>query len=483
MTSTPSAVAVDAPPHGPSPAQRAVIWGAVVVGVVLRWWALWSAPPTFDETWEGAFSHLPFGTIPTALRHGDPHPPLDYLIRHWFGGLGDTFALRVPSAVFACLTLALVVWWMWDRGWFGVLVIGFTSLSSFELLYSHIARMYSLAALIGTLVAVVTERWLRDGSPRWRWCMGAALVVGLFTHASFLLLAGGIGLVPWLRRDAEAWRWRATVVGALGIWAAVWGGAFVGQLHKGFDPIPLTTVSSIGDTLNGLVTRYAAFTVPVVVALALGAWALWHLDRRLGLTALFLFGAPLVVACVGGRFEHILFSRLLAPSVWAVPVVLAALVEGARLRSHRLGLVAGALVGIMVLSSIGPSVVVEDGTAPALRTLAAAARPGDAVAVYPTYLWTLTRWTLGSPVRPAVPAQLGGLNAYVYKVGSAPFSGRVWVLEPTIYAAPLPGWDRCPAPVPKGGVYTLQCFTVPADAPDHPVANPNGSGSRTTPSG
>jgi hypothetical protein len=483
MTGARSTV-VDPSPTAARTRQHTAVVALIALGVVLRWWGIWSAPPTYDETWTGAFSHLPLGSITTALRRGDPHPPLDYLLRHFLGGTGDTFALRLPSPVFACLTLGLVAWWMWDRGWFGVIVVALTSLSSFELLYSHLARMYSLAVLGGTVAAVCAERWLGDRRSRWVWCMSVALLVGLFDHASFLLLAGGLLLVPGLRRDRAAWWWRAAVVAPIAVWGLAWGPSFVDQLHGGhFDPIPLTTVSSIGDTLNGLVTRYAAMTVPVVLLLVAGAWALWRLDDTMARVAACLFAAPLVAACLIGLREHVLFSRLLAVSAWAVPVLLAAAIEEARRRPGVWGALAGGIVAVFVLASIRPSVFESDGSHPVVQTLRSVARPGDAVAVYPTYLWSLTAWTVGSPVRPTVPPQLGDLNAYVYVVPGAPFDGRVWVVEPSIYAAPIHGWPSCPAPAPHGGVYSLSCYQVPADAPDFPVRDPNAPGSPVTPSG
>jgi hypothetical protein len=416
---------------------------------------------TYDESWTGYYSHLPLGQIGSQLRRLDVHPPLDYYVRHLFGTTGSTFALRLPSAAFATATLLLVAWWMWRRGWFGVLVVAFTSLSYFELLYSHIARMYALAALLGTVIAIASESWLRDGRGRWRWIMGVALLVGLFDSESFLLLAGGAFLVAGVRRDREAWWWRLTAVGALGGWALLWGTAFLDQHKVGHVPVPLTSPSSMVDTLNGLVTDYAAFGVLAVLALGFGAWCLWSSDRRLASVAAALLGAPFAAACVIGLRQHILFSRIVAGSIWAVPVLLAALVDGARRRSERLGLVAAALVGVLVLTSVWPGIHVPDGSAPGLDVLRRAARPGDAIAVYPDYLWTLAAWELDAPAHPHVEPALRDLHAYVFTVGGKPWDGRVWVYSPTFYRSSVPGWAHCPSPEPDGGVYAVQCYQQP----------------------
>ena len=203
-----------------------------MVGLVLRWWDLGGPKATFDEAFTGVYSHLPLSQIAAGLRAEDAHPPLDYLIRHWFGATGDTAALRVPSAVFASLALVVMALWMRRRGWFGVTAVALTSVSTFQLLYAHQARMYALMVLCGTLVALAAEAWWHDPSARWRWLMGSALVVALFDHSSALLLAGAIVLFPGRRRDGEAWRWRATAVGAVGVWVLVWGRSFAEQASR-----------------------------------------------------------------------------------------------------------------------------------------------------------------------------------------------------------------------------------------------------------
>jgi hypothetical protein len=443
----------------PTRNQRLVMLAALGVGFVLRWWDLGGPGASFDESFTGTYSHLPLGRIPAALRANDAHPPLDYLLRHFSGPLGNIFALRAPSAVFGCLTLLVVAWWMWRRGWFGVAVVVLTSLSSFQLLYAHQARMYALAILCGTIAAAAAERWLREPLPRWRWMMGLALLVGLFDHSPVLLLAGGLVLVAGRRRDAEAWWWRATVAGALVVWGAVWGTSFVVQMRGAHSTwIPFTSVTSVRDAISGLTVLYTQIEVMAVCTVAVGVLVLLTQDRPLGRVTACLFVAPFAVACLVGLRSHFLLARTMAFAAWVVPLSLAALVEWARRRSGVMAAAMIALVVVLVVPSVKPAVTYQEDAAPAVRALGQDLQPGDAAAVYPSWLGPLAIWGLDAPRQPLVPAALAGRGAFVFVRGGGAFDGRVWVLQPYPYAISTAGWVSCGGPTARIGDYRLSCW-------------------------
>jgi hypothetical protein len=449
--------------RAPTPVQRVVLGVAVAVGVVSRWWDLGGPVATFDESFSGSYSHLPLGQIPAALRANDAHPPLDYVIKHFFGSMGDTFALRVPSAVFGCLTLVVVVWWMWRRGWFGVAVVALTALSPFQLLYAHEARMYALAILCGTAAAALTERWVRDGAARWRWWLVLPVLLGLFDLSTFLLFAGALVLVPGRRRDREAWRWRATVVACLAVWAVVWGLSFAHQAqgqHSNW--IPLTSPASVRDTIAGFLTVYSNLTLLAVAVVVVGALLLRSLDRDLARIWAWLVLLPFGAACLIGLHSHFLLTRALAASAWGVPLAVAALFERARRYSHLAALVVVVLIFVVVAQSISPALAYEEGAGPAVVAVAAHVQPGDAVIVYPDWLWPLVVWNDGAPRTQHVPGGLDRVStgAYIYVKPGAPFQGRVWIFEPTAYRSPTAGLTRCPGRLTVGGNYTLTCYQV-----------------------
>jgi len=434
---------------------------AAVIGLVLRWWDLGGPGASFDEMFTGAYSHLPVTDIFGALRNHDSHPPLDYLVRHWFGASGDTLALRVPSAVWASLALLAVLWWMWDRGWFGVAVVAITSLSSVELLYAHQARMYAFAILAGTVIAIASERWLADGSPRWRWLAGATLTLALFDHASALFLVPALVLVPGRRSDGESWRWRATAAAAVVIWAVVWGPSFLSQMRA--DPsswIPLTTALNAVTTVGGLRTLYAGTAVIVTLLLAVAWWFLREEFPHLSWVWVALFVVPAAMAVVVGLHAHILLTRTLAIAAWAPPVALAALIERARRHSIPVLALCVVIVALLVVPSVKPSVAFDEGTSSLPATVAEHVPTGDAVAFHPAWLAPEAQWSLAAPWHPVVPPALQGLDAYVYVVGGGDFSGRVWVLQPDTYALDTGSLVACDVAPMHIGDSSLQCFEV-----------------------
>jgi hypothetical protein len=434
----------------------------MVVGLGLRWWNLGASPPSYDEDFTGVYSHLSVGEMLPALRRQDAHPPLDYLIRHVFGGMGDTFALRVPSAVFATCTLLAVLAWMWDRGWFGVAVVAFTSVSMIELLYGRQARMYALIMLCGTLAAIASERWLEGGESRWVWLAGGALLVGLFDHSTALLLALALFALPAWRRDREAWRWRLTMVGAVCIWGVLWGPSFRDQLRGNPSSwIPLTTVHGTFDAVNGLVSLYPGMAVLTAIALVAGCWLLAIRDHRLARVWLLLFVGPLVLACLIGLRGHFLLPRTLAVSAWAPPVALAAIVD----RSRKLWApVAGVVVlatMLLVFPSVRPALGYDDDSLTAIRAIRDRAQAGDAVAVHPQRFAPLAQWNLGGPQRSDPPDAIRDLDAFVYVLGDQPFDGTVWVLQPDTYALPTGDLVPCGQPPLGIGDYVVACYRTP----------------------
>ena len=104
---------LSAPPGQATVARRArvseldLLLGAfVLVGIVLRCWALGSTRLSFDETFTAMAARLPVTTLFTYLRHADTHPPLDYLIRVPLAraGVSDGW-FRFPSVVESVLAL------------------------------------------------------------------------------------------------------------------------------------------------------------------------------------------------------------------------------------------------------------------------------------------------------------------------------------------------------------------------------------------
>jgi hypothetical protein len=430
------------------------------VGIVLRWWDLGGPTTSFDESFTAAYARLPVGDLFEGLRSSDAHPPLDYLVRKPFA-MGDELWLRLPSALFATATLALVAWWMRERSWFGLAVTTLTALSAFQVAYAHTARMYALSILGGTVVVVAADRWL-GGHRRGRWFAGGGLLVAALAQSAALFLVPGLLLLAGRRTDAEAWRWRATILAATALWGMAWGVQAFEQAERGTASwIPRTTPRSIVDALNGQVSLYASTAVIVTVLIVLGGAWLVRREPVLGKLWLSLFALPFLFACLAGLRDGFLLPRTIAFAAWGPVLALAACIEAARRLDPRAGLAAVAGVVIVVVPSVGPAATIEETLAgrPELTELA---RPGDAIVVHPRWLWPLMAWDHGATAdepRPAELDSLDGLDAFVFVLGDEPFSGRVWLYHPRSYPLELDGLDPCGPPLVVGDV-SIDCYDI-----------------------
>jgi hypothetical protein len=460
----------DPSPSGHADRARWSGWALLAVGVslllgtVLRWWGLGTPGLSFDESFTAAYASLPVGRIPEALAANDTHPPLDYLLRHVVAGTGSDAWLRMPSAVVTTGALLLTAWWMRRRGWFGVAVVAFTSLSAFQVLHAHQARMYGLMVLFGVMVAVLAEDWLLGRRPRRvEWAVAGVLLLGTLTHAGGLFLVAGAMSVPLLRRDGEAWRWRVAVLAPLVVWAIVWGPSFARQLERGGPSwVPLTTPGGVAEVVRAFVTNVSGSAVVVVGLVAVGAWCLRSLDRVLFRVWASLFLVPLVIVVVAGLWFHVLLTRTLAAASWAVPVALAALVVAAFRRSAPIGALAGVLVVVVSVWSLPFAATFDEGTAEPVEAAVARAEPGDAVAVHPRWLWPVLWTGAGSARSTELVDGLDPGSTFVWIRPGRPFSGRVWLLQPSSYA--LDGaaeWARCDGDRVRVGDWTLDCVVPP----------------------
>jgi hypothetical protein len=426
--------------------------------------------PTFDETFTGVYARLPIGDIPSALRARDSHPPLDYLMRHVFAETDSTFWLRLPSALLGTATLLLVLWWMRDRGWFGVFAVAFTSFAAIQVLYAREARMYALVILVGTVVAVVAERWLEQPRTAWSLVSAAAVLIGVFSHVSVLFLAAGALLVAGRRTDRAAWTWRVALGAPVLVWAVVWGPSFRDQLdHQPASWIPYTSPASARDAVAGQLTMYDGLAVLVLVAVVVGGIALVRPRIPLGRVWLCLFVAPAVAEMVVGFWQHLLLPRSLAFAAWG-PVIAVAAVGGRCVEerppwlSARVGVVAAVAVSVLAVGSVDAAVSYEEPSTDAREYLLSVAQPGDTLVTHPAFLGPMLRWD-----HPIVDDGVNGVSLdddtwSGVVVGAVP-TGRTWVIVPDTYGYRAPAaFEPCDEVEPfVASQYAVYCFVAPLD--------------------
>jgi hypothetical protein len=381
------------------------------------------------------------------LRLNDSHPPLDYLIRAPLARAGvDEFLFRLPSALCSIGALALLAWWLRRYGAAGIVATALFAVSAFELRHGRTARMYAELELIGVGAAVLTDAWLRR--PR-RWhapALAVLVLLGLLTHVSMFLLAGGLVAAAGLRRDHSAWRWRfAILVGGVG-WAVLWGPSFLTQARGGHsDWIPRTTLDRAVHTFGSLVSNDARLHVFALVAVAAGVVVVWRRDARLGRVLVCCAVVPAGLAAVTGLFEPVLLDRTLTVAAWGPAVAIGFLVGAVAARSRTAASVACVAMAIVAVPAMVH--VLDTPSTPdlALRRIQRVEQPGDVLAIRPAGKFPELTWSLG--VRSGMPyhevaiAHLG--NSRGIALGSAPLTGRIWLLDWTGRPIPTGGRARC----------------------------------------
>jgi hypothetical protein len=322
--------------------------------------------------------------------------------------------------------------------------------------------MYAGMSAVGVAAAFAADLWLEHPRQTRSLAAGAALLVGLFLHGSALVMAAGLLLVPGRRTDRQAWWWRGSVLGALGLWVMAWGPSFLDQLKASTSSwIPHTTPSYFAATLNELVTSYAVTRWVVLALVVAGCVLLARRDRRMARLLMCCFVVPVALSAVIGVRAHFLLPRTLAFLSWAPLLALAAVVEHALRRARVVGLAAAVGVGVLLVpSTVATLSGQEPASAAVLARVERVARPGDAVAVHPTWLRPLTHWYI-SARRPG-PARsmcIEGLSADTLVLGAAPWSGRVWLVEPVTYETPQTRLRSCGKTWQQSG-YRLVCLQV-----------------------
>jgi hypothetical protein len=427
-----------------------VLVAIVVVGVLLRAWRLGFNGLSYDESFTAMAARMPLDRLFDYLRTQDTHPPFDYLLRAPLARAGaSAVVLRLPSFLCSVGALALFAWWMRARGLAGVVATAVLAGSAFQIFHGGEARMYALLELLGVGAAMLAERWLGDDAPRWSaWAASGIVALALFDHVSGFLLAAGMFAVAGIRTDRRAWEWRAGVVGAVGLWAVVWGTSFAHQAGGDWVGwIPRTSPTSFARAVSGQITDVEPLAWLVLAAIVAGAWCLGRADRRLARVWLAVGAVPFAAAAVIGLLSPFLIDRAVTVASWAPPLALgyvtAALVARWSLAGRAFTLALVAVVAIGTVTFLAGKRYDADL---AIDHLDAVAQPGDVIVTRPARYATLPAYRIGvEQWRDTEWIATPGIDgAAAFEAGHAPPTGRIWLFTPASFALGFPGYRACP---------------------------------------
>ncbi len=189
----------------------------------------------FDDTWQ-------------ALKQHPEHPPLYFLmgwvwLKGWLSASGDwVLGLRCLSVMISFAVFPALYWLcreLFGVGKTGWMAIALVSISPLHILYAQEARQYSLFTLATVLASAAVLRALRSDRPLdWR-SYGATLLIGLYAHLLFGLVAIVHGLyLLLLRVSRQQWRHFLLSFGGALLAFTPWLVVFVrhlGQIERAVD--------------------------------------------------------------------------------------------------------------------------------------------------------------------------------------------------------------------------------------------------------
>ncbi|PSP80114.1 hypothetical protein BRC81_02675 [Halobacteriales archaeon QS_1_68_20] len=275
--------------------------GIVVLGVALRVYGLdgWSlyGDELYSITSRGALPPSEILTVPIPL---DSHPPLYYLLLHfWMDLFGNSVAsaraLSVILSAAGMVLLYLLGAQLYDDR-VGLLAALLYAVSTFQIHYGRIARMYSLFVVL-TLASWYTFVRLREKSTASAVGYVLSTVLLVYTHVFALFVVASQYLYVFLSETRAGIDWRrwATVQAAVGLlslpWIAMLGNHVLGLLTGAREG---SIIAWVPEPNVGIIThtilRYVGW--PNHFPLLNGTWSL----RAVAAVIVVVYSACLVLA-------------------------------------------------------------------------------------------------------------------------------------------------------------------------------------------
>ena len=274
------------------PAYAALLAGIILLGLVLRFWRLgyWNFQATEMFTLRDSL----------ILRPTNPRP-LGYILTHYLVGSFmplDEFGLRLLPAVFG--VLAIPAFYFVCRRLVGTraALCGtlLVALSPLLVMYSQLARYWSLVFLLSTIYPFALYLGFRDRSKTMLAIGGVGGVLAALAHPVAVLLVGGLGLflVTGLKRE-DLVRARSSKQGR---WLLMLAAVFTAAILVRFIPVlhnwiafhhgtqgrgqflrPFQPAKGVVQLID-LANFAESLTVPVVLGALAGIYLLWQGPNR-----------------------------------------------------------------------------------------------------------------------------------------------------------------------------------------------------------
>ncbi len=333
----------------------------------------------------------------------DPHPPLYYLLLHfWLDLVPNTdTAVKLLSTLFGILLIPAIYFLsqqLFANHTVSLMSAALVAVSPFHILYSHELRMYTLLMLLVVAATAVTHQARQKENNGWWLAAGLLFLLAVYTHLFAFLALAGIGLHALLnmRQNRRAFWATAALTAVIFICFIPWLNLMLAEAEPAlgslrplqsttdFNPLKPTTAPvfllfgmSSSFWYSGLIL-FVFFSTLIIFLLELRKLGWANLPDGLALTLLIIgcvLAVPLGVYAVRPFF---LPERTLAA---AAPFLIILLAWGMTRRQSPLPYLAGLALLLMLIGTVayhtGP--LVKPPYREATAFVAAQAMPGDAV--------------------------------------------------------------------------------------------------------
>jgi mannosyltransferase len=346
------------------------VWpaGVACLGAVLRCYHLGAWDLGLDEGFSGTVAAKPLADIWHFIAREDFHPPLFYLLLHFWRLLGEgEVTLRLFSTLFGILSIVMIYRigsYALDRRT-GLLASFILAISPFHIWYAQELRMYALVFFLSLVSLDALARLLRkDRLSHWIVYVGATTLTLYADYGAFLILAAHNIAVVVLRVVNRGPRLRTWVIAqaAIGVlflpWAAVLihttAGIGAAMEASGGTPAALENVAFV---LSQFTSAFLPLGQPIIklgVLLLFGSVfgiGLWTVRRSADSWILLVSMAlsPLLVGALVSHETRAFFPRTLIAASAGYYLILAAGFLGIRRRAVG-SLLLAALVAVNMFS-------------------------------------------------------------------------------------------------------------------------------------
>lgn len=350
--------------------------GAGIVATLLRLISVAKASIWHDEGYTMMLiQHGPLEIIARTAR--DFHPPLYYLVAHWWSLLFGTSELAIRSLSVACgvgiviLTYFIVKRLKFSEGTARLATL-FMAFAPFLVRYSEEARMYGMAAFLicaATLALLVALDYrgksTRKQHLRWWLIYGALMAAALYTHyyVGFLIFVH-IGYA-WhsyggFKNMLQTRAWWAGNLFAAGLFS-LWIPTVIAQVTRvqGGYWIPPANAETIPNTLlqfMSFASNYLSSSIEMLLVVALACYVTFVIARTNKPDRPRLFFAigwtvvPLLIALLASLKQPVYYDRYFAYAAVGFYLLLAVLITSAHIKTWLKQLL---VVAVLLLFCVG----------------------------------------------------------------------------------------------------------------------------------